>query len=107
MTLPAIEPEPLSVNVCGLSVAGSIALLKVALMAALGGTIAIPLPGVVRVIVGAVVSRPEPVVKVQLNAAANGLPARSLVPVLIVAVNKTPAARGLLGVNFALAPTAE
>src|ERR1700722_2656024 len=98
-------PGPTSVKVAGVRVAGSIALLNDALMPALGATIAAPLAGVVEVIAGAVASGPEPVVKVQVNATANGFPARSLAPVVIVALNNTPAARALAGIKIAVAPT--
>jgi hypothetical protein len=47
------------------------------------------------------------VVKVQVNAPAKGFPARSVAPVVIVAVNNTPVVRGLVGVNVAVTPTLE
>ena len=81
--------------------------MNVALIPALGATIVAPLAGVVEVTVGAMPSGPEPVVNVQVKAAANGFPARSSAPVVIVAVNNTPAARALVGVNVAVAPTLE
>src|SRR5579863_165050 len=102
-----VGPGPTSVKVAGLSVAGSIAALKVALIAALGGTEMAPLPGVSEVTVGAVPIGPEPVVKVQVNVAASGFPARSSAPTVILAVNVTPALRALFGVKVAVAPTAE
>ena len=102
-----VGPGPVSVKVAALSVEGSIALLNVALIAALGGTSVAPVPGVVEITAGAVPSGPEPVVKVQVNAPASGFPARSWAPVVIVAVNNTPAARALAGVNVAVAPTVE
>jgi hypothetical protein len=104
---PAIEvgPGPVNVKVKALSVEGSIALLNVALIPALGATEIAPLPGVVEVTTGAVLFGPTPVVKVQVKATANAFPARSVAPVVIVAVNNTPVARALLGVNVAVAPT--
>ena len=110
MIFPVIGVEAVvstRVNVAGLSVEASIALLNVALTDALVLTPEAPLAGVVRVIVGALVSGPEPVVKAQVKSTRSAFPARSLTPVVIVAVNNVPAARALLGENVALAPVME
>jgi hypothetical protein len=82
-------------------------LLNVALIDALVGTAVAELAGVVRVIVGAIWSGPEPVLKVQMNAIANGFPARSVAPVVIVAINCVLAARALAGENVAVVPMVE
>lgn len=109
MIFPVIEIGPglIRVKVPALRVEGSIALLKVALIAELGATALAPLAGLVKVTVGAVESGPEPAVKVQVNADAIGFSERSLAPVLIIAVYNTPAVNALLGVNVAAAPMAE
>ena len=110
MIFPSIGVEAVlsySVKVTGLSVAGSIALLNVALIDALVDTDEAPLAGVVRVIVGALASGPKPVVKVQVKSAASEFSARSLTSVVIVAVNNVLAARSLLGVNVAVVPIVE
>ena len=104
--LTGVEPGPVKVKVVPLSVDGSIALLNVALIPALGAEVA-PLAGVMSVIAGAVLSGPTPVVKVQVCAIASGFPAKSLAAVVIVAVNKTPVANALVGVNVAVAPISE
>ena len=91
------------VKVAVVIVKGFIALLKVAAMfppiatpvAAFAGT-------VVELTVGAVVSGVVPVVKLQTKAVASALPARSLAPVVIVAVYKVLTARVLDGVKVAV-----
>jgi hypothetical protein len=77
------------------------------LIDALVGTAVASLAGLVRVIVGAVVSGPDPVLKVQVNALANGFPARSVAPVVIVAIKCVLAARARVGVNVAVVPMVE
>ena len=67
-------------------VAGSIALLKVALTVWLIGTPVAISVGMVELTVGAVVSVDAPVVKLQTKLVASALPARSVAPVVIVAV---------------------
>ena len=68
------------------TVAGSIASLKVAVMLLLTGTLVAVLAGSVEVTVGAVASAVAPVVKPHVALAANALPAKSLNPVVSVAV---------------------
>ena len=67
-------------------VKGSIASLKVAAIFWLIVTPVAALAGTVRITVGAVVSGVAPVVKLQTKLLASALPARSRVPVVIVAV---------------------
>ena len=69
-----------------LMVSGSIASLKVAAMFLLRATAVAALAGSVELTVGAVVSGVTPVVKLQLKPVASALPARSLTPVVMVAV---------------------
>jgi len=68
------------------AVVGSIASLKVAVMLLLTGTLVPVSAGSVEVTVGAVPSAPAPVVKFHVALAANALPAKSLIPVVSVAV---------------------
>jgi hypothetical protein len=63
--------------------------------------------GLVEVTVGATLSGPSPVVKVQTKLLARLFPDRSWTPVVIVAVYVTPVARALLGVNVAVSPIVE
>lgn len=51
---------------------------------------------------GAVVSGPSPVEKVQTKSAARGLPFRSVAPVVMVAVNVVFGARSAVGVKVAV-----
>src|ERR1041385_8667706 len=104
--ITGVTPGPTTLKLAVLIVAGSIASLKVALMAWLIATPVAALAGTVELTVGGVVSRAAPVVKLQLKPAASGLPARSLAPVLIVAVKVVRGARPLPGVKVAVAPTA-
>ena len=67
-------------------VSGSIDSLNVAATVLLSATLVWRSAGLVEVTVGAVVSAVAPVVKVQTKLLASGLPARSLAPVVIVAV---------------------
>ena len=63
-----------------------------------------PLAGTVAVTIGRVVSRVAPVVKVQTKLAASALPAKSLAPVVTVAVYAVRGARALAGVKVAVTP---
>jgi hypothetical protein len=88
VTVPVtlVVPGPASVKVNVLIVAGSIPVLKVALTAWLMFTPVAALSGAVEVTVGAVAFEVVPVVNVQAKVLASALPARSLAPVVIVAV---------------------
>ena len=97
-------PGPVTVNVAVVIVEGSIASLNVALAAALRDTLMGESAGIVELTMGAVLSGIAPVVKLQVNALANGFPARSRTPVVIFAVNRVLAARALLGLNVAVVP---
>jgi hypothetical protein len=81
-------PEPCEVKVKPeATVAGSIGSLKVAETFVLTGTpVFVSIGSVGRTAVGAVASPAAPVVKVHTVLAANALPARSLIPVVTVAV---------------------
>ena len=88
-------------------VSGSIALLNVALTVVLSTTFVATLAGLVRVIVGAVVSVVAPVVKLHglgTAPAANAFPLRSLAALVIVAVNCVLAVRLAVGVKVAVEP---
>ena len=74
------------VKVEAVMVSGSTGSLKTAIKAEEGEVFAAPLAGVVALTVGRVVSGAAPVVKVQLKLVCNALPARSLMPVVKVAV---------------------
>ena len=87
-----------------LIVKGFIALLKVALIVWLMATAPAPLAGTVELTVGRVVSGVAPVVKLQPKSVASALPARSLAPVVTVAVNVVRGARALAGVKVAVTP---
>jgi hypothetical protein len=76
--------------------------LKVAVGFVLRATPVAPFAGVVELTVGRVVSRVVPALKVQTKLLAKALPAKSLTPVVIVAVYRTPAARLLAGVKVAV-----
>src|SRR5438445_83319 len=65
---------------------GSIASLKTAAIFLLTATAAAAFAGSVKLTVGAVMSGAAPVVKLHVKVLANGLPARSLASVVIVAV---------------------
>src|ERR1043166_2146893 len=85
--MPATAVVPcFRVKVAELTVKGSIASLKAAVMVWLMATSVAKLAGTGAVTVGRVVSRVAPVVKVQLTSVGSGLPARSLASVVIVAV---------------------
>jgi hypothetical protein len=87
------------VNVAVLTVAGFMARLNVAEIVAFTDVDAAPLIGTVEMTVGGTA-----VVKVHTKLAASAAPARSLAPVVIVAVNNTPVARMAVGVNVAVVP---
>src|ERR1043166_3791007 len=99
-----VVPGPLSNKLAVLIVNGSIASLKVALMVWLIGTPVAEFAGTVKLTVGAVVSGVAPVVKLQLKAVNSALPARSLAPVVIVAVYAVIGARSKPGVKVAIKP---
>src|SRR5438309_1408082 len=100
----AVPPGPVTLKLAVLIVKGSIASLKVALMVGLIATAEATLAGTVALTVGGVVSGVAPVVKLQLKFAASALPARSLAPVVIVAVYAVRGARALAGVKVAVTP---
>src|SRR5437016_5515888 len=87
-----------------LIVKGSIASLKVAVMVWLIATAVAAAAGTVALTGGRVVSGVTPVVKLQLKSVASALPARSLAPVVIVAVYAVRGARALAGVKVAVTP---
>ena len=62
------------------------------------------LAGRVELTVGAVVSEVAPVVKLQMKSVASALPARSLAPVVTVAVYAVSGARLPAGVKVAVTP---
>src|SRR5213082_2189473 len=98
-TVPiTVPPGPVNLKLAVLIVKGSIASLKVALMVWLIGTAVAALAGRVALTVGGVVSGVAPVVKLQLKSVASALPAKSLTPVVTVAVNVVRGARALAGV---------
>jgi hypothetical protein len=101
VTVPTtgVAPGPAKVNVLELMVAAFMASLKVAETGVLTGTTVDPLTGTVEMTVGG-----EAVVKVQTKLAASGTPVRFFAPVVIVAVNKVPVARIVVGVNVAVVP---
>jgi hypothetical protein len=101
VTVPAtgVAPGPVTVNVAALIVAGFMALLKVAEIVVLTPTPVAPLTGTVETTVGAAA-----VVKVHTKLVANPAPVGSFAPVVIVAVNKVPLARRVVGVNVAVVP---
>jgi hypothetical protein len=101
VTVPAtgVAPGPAKVKVVELMVAAFMASLKVAEIVVLMGTAVDPLTGTVEMTVGG-----EAVVKVHTKLAASGTPVGSFAPVVIVAVNKVPVARIVVGVNVAVVP---
>src|SRR5207302_1555528 len=100
----AVPPGPVTLKLAVVIVNGSIASLKVALMVWLIGTTVAPLAGTVALTAGAVVSGVAPVVKLQLMSVSSALPARSLAPVVIVAVYTVSGARLPAGVKVAVTP---
>ena len=101
VTVPvtSVAPGPVKVNVAALIVAGFMASLNVAEIVVLTGTPVAPLTGTVETTVGAAA-----VVKVQTKLAASPAPAGSFAPVVIVAVNRVPLARTVVGVKVAVEP---
>jgi hypothetical protein len=85
-------------------VAGSIALLKVAVMFALTASSIIPPTGLVEITVGSEVSDAVPVVKLHILLKANALPARFLASVVIIASYVALESRVLVGVKVAITP---
>src|ERR1700693_1785449 len=73
-------------------------------MFVLSATLVAPTAGVVENTVGRVLSTPEPVVKVHTLLKAKALPARSVTPVVIVAVYWVLAVRAVPGAKIAAAP---
>src|SRR5437667_431689 len=100
----AVPPGPVTLKLAVVTVKGSIASLNVALMVWLIATSVAPLAGTVKLTVGGVVSGVAPVVKLQLKFAASPLLAKSLAPVVIVAVYAVRGARALAGVKVAVTP---
>ena len=96
-----------SVNVVGVAVSGSMGSLNVAVRAEDGATLVAPLVGVVALTVGRVVSGVVPVVKVQLRGAAIGVPVRSLMPVVKVAVYVVDPVSGAVRAKVAVLPVSE
>jgi hypothetical protein len=92
------------VNVAVEIVEGSIALLKVVLTAWLVQTPVADEAGLVDVTVGGVLSALVPVVKLHMKLDASALLSRSFAAVVIVALNKVLAARGLVGARIAVLP---
>src|SRR5437867_434090 len=109
MTVPTTGVVPcFKVKVTVVVVKGSIASLKVAATFWLMGTPVAALAGTVKLTVGAVVSGPPPVVKLQIKSLAEpviGTPARFLAPGLILPVYTVLGARLPNGVKVAVTPT--
>ncbi len=82
------------------------ALLKVAATVWLRGTPVAPFAGIVEITVGLVVSGASPVVKVHTKLLVKAVPARSLAPVVSVAVYNVLARSGTGAVNVATDPSA-
>jgi hypothetical protein len=101
VTVPAtgVAPGPVTVKVVPLIVVAFIVSLNVADIVVFTATAGAPLAGTVETTVGAAA-----VVNVHTKLAATEAPARSLAPVVIVAVNKVPLARIADGVNVAVLP---
>ena len=101
MTVPptGVAPGPTKVKVVELMVAAFMASLNVAEIVVLMGTAVDPLTGTVEMTVGG-----KAVVKVHTKLATSGTPLGSFAPVVIVAVNKVPVARIVVGVNVAVVP---
>src|SRR6185369_4775570 len=100
----AVLPGPATLKLAVLIVRGSIASLKVALMVWLTGTAVAPSSGTVELTAGGVVSGVAPVVKLQPKLVESALPARSMAPVVTVAVYVVRDARSLAGVKVAVTP---
>jgi hypothetical protein len=93
------------VKVIVVIVAGSIASLKVAIGLLLMATFVVVSAGELELTVGAVVSVVVPVVKVHTLLTGNGLPARSFIPVVILALYEVLIARSLVGLKIAVLST--
>src|SRR5437016_2831584 len=100
----SVPSGPVTLKLAVLIVKGSIASLKMALMVWLIATAVSAPAGTVVFTGGGVVSGVAPVVKLQLKSVASALPARSLAPVVIVAVYAVRGARTLAGVKVAVTP---
>jgi hypothetical protein len=93
---------PVNVKVAALIVVELIASLKAALSAWLIAALVPPLTGAVKMTVGGVGA--GTVLKLHAKALVRALPARSVAPVVIVAVNKVLVASGIAGVKVATVP---
>ena len=97
--MTGVLPGPVTVKVAEVIVNGFIASLNVAATVLLMGTLVWRLVGLMEVTVGAVVFATVPVVNVETKLLANGFPAKSLAPVVIVMVYVVLEARLLDGVK--------
>jgi hypothetical protein len=97
--ITATPPGPVTAKVIGLIVAGFIATLKVAVRAWLMGTPVAPLAGMVKMTVGGVAAGTD--LKLHTKLLASALPARSIAPVVIVAVSTVLSGSRAAGVNVA------
>ena len=108
MPVIAPPPEPCNRMVLLVMVNGSMSSLKVTITLALVATLLAPAAGTLLVTVGGVTSGVAPVVNVHTALLAKVLFAKSLAPVVIVAVNTVLAGKvmGVIGVKVAVfAPT--
>ena len=107
MTVPTtgVAPGPVKVKVAVVTVRGSIASLNTAFKLLFVRTPVALGAGTVEVTVGGVVSGVAPVVKVHTKLLASALPARSLAPVVMAAVNRVLPGSGLVGIKVAVTPT--
>jgi len=105
VTVPdTLFPPELTVNVESVIVEESIASEKVAVIAVFTATLVAVLAGVVELTVGAVVSSSDPVVKDQIYSDSRAFPAKSLAPVLMLAVYSISESKFTVGVNVAVVP---
>ena len=104
MTVPAtgVAPGPVTVKVPPLMVAAFMTSLNVAETRVFAGTAVAPLAGTVETTVGGAAA--AAVVNVHTKLAANGAPAGSFAPVVIVAVYKVLLARTTVGAKVAVLP---
>ena len=100
--IAALPEVVIRVKLAVVNVALVIGLEKVADIEEFSATPVATLAGAVADTVGGVVSGTAPVVKFQVKLAANGLPAESFAPVVMVAVYGVLAARGVEGVKVAV-----
>lgn len=101
--MPATGAVPcFKVKVVALTVRGSINSLKMAVILLLMAAPMATLAGMIELTVGDLVSGVAPVVKFHVKALASALPATSLAPGVIVAVNAVPGAREVNGVKVAV-----